>query len=457
MKSKSKVPLASAPLRRRAEAHLHQRAAKARSGAGAAISPVDTQRLVHELEVHRVELEMQSEEFQHTRNKLETGLEKYNDLYDFAPVGYMTLDPLGTILEANLTAASLLGINRDHLVKRRFGLYVSADDLSVFNAFLVRLFESHGRQFCEVTLLKPDKPPLEIRIEAVLAASGRECRAALQDITGRNQAEAAQLVSRKLESTGILAGGIAHDFNNLLTVILLNLELARTLPPYGEELATILGDAKKAVLIAHTLTQQLITFAHGSVPIRIPTRLSGVIQESVQLALTGSNVKCEFSLVDDLWLVEVDISQIGQVLRNIILNAREAMPAGGTISVRMENVVLESPKIPSLPPGKYVRVSVTDQGGGIAKEVLPKIFDPYFSTKERGEQKGMGLGLTICHAVLRKHGGTITVNSKVGVGTTFHLYLPTFEKAPDDEKSSPPGPVSRSPKPGPATSPRHEK
>ena len=179
---------------------------------------------------------------------MEAGLEKYSDLYDFAPVGYLTLDREGTIREANLTSASLLGIERSRLVKRRFGLYVSAADLPAFTAFLTKVFESKAREFCEVTLLKEGKPPVEVRIEAAVAASGRECRAVLEDITEHKRAEEDRLILNKLESTGILAGGIAHDFNNLLTVILLNLELAQALIPPGEELARRLEEAKQAAL-----------------------------------------------------------------------------------------------------------------------------------------------------------------------------------------------------------------
>jgi len=156
--------------------------------------------------------------------------------------------------------------------------------------------------------------------------------------------------------------------------------------------------------------------------------LSGVIQESVGLALSGSRVGCEFSLAEDLWMVEVDAGQIGQVIRGMVLNACEAMPQGGLVFVRAENVVLNAQQEPSLPVGEYVRVSIEDQGTGIAKDVLPKIFDPYFSTKHRGDQKGMGLGLAICHAVVQKHGGAIAVKSEVGHGTTFDIYLPAARK-----------------------------
>ena len=214
-------------LRRRAEQRLREQ----HSETGAQRTDADTQRLVHELLVHQVELEMQNEELQHARNQMEAGLEKFSDLYDFAPVGYLTLDREGTIRGANLTSASLLGIERSRLVKQRFGHYVSSADLPAFTAFLKKVFESKNREFCEITLLKEGKQPVEVRIEAAVAASGRECRAVLEDITAHKRAEEDRLILNKLESTGILAGGIAHDFNNLLTVILLDLDVARTLIP----------------------------------------------------------------------------------------------------------------------------------------------------------------------------------------------------------------------------------
>ena len=273
---------------------------------------------------------------------------------------------------------------------------------------------------------------------AAVAAAGRECRAVLEDITEHQRAEADRLILSKLESTGILAGGIAHDFNNLLMVILLNLELAQNLIPPGEELARRLEEAKQAAWASRGLTQQLITFAKGGQPIRKLTSLSGVIRESVRAALSGSRVRSEFALADDLWRAEVDAAQLGQVLRNLVLNAREAMAAGGVVTIRAENVVLGSHEQSALPPGDYVRVSIADQGGGMAKETLPKIFDPYFSTKQRGDQKGMGLGLTICHTVIQKHGGGIAVESEVGVGTTFHLHLPASQKVIGKEIASVP-------------------
>jgi two-component system, cell cycle sensor histidine kinase and response regulator CckA len=428
------LPPTAAELRRRAEERLREQP----PGTGQALTDADTQRLVHELQVHQIELEMQNEELQNARHELQAALEKYSDLYDFAPVGYLTLDREGTIRESNLASASLLGIERSRLVSRRFGFCVSPPDLPAFNAFLARVFASKAREFCEVTLLRDGKAPVAVRIRAEVAAPGRECRAVFEDITEQKRAEEDRLILNKLESTSILVGGIAHDFNNLLTVILLNLELAQTITPPGNELADLLEQAKQGALTSGGLIQQLVAFASGGAPVRKPTRLVELIEASVRLALGGSRLRCDFSLAEDLWTAEVDAGQIGQVIRNLVQNAREAKPEGGVISVRAENVALGPQDDPSLPPGDYVRVSVTDWGGGISKEVLPKIFDPYFSTKRRGSQKGMGLGLSICHSIIQKHGGAIAVDSEPGVGTTFRLLLPASRKLLQQEKPSVP-------------------
>jgi PAS domain S-box-containing protein len=261
------------------------------------------------------------------------------------------------------------------------------------------------------------------------------------DVTVRKQAEKDRLVLGKLESTGILAGGIAHDFNNLLAGILMNLEMAQAPDSSEQDVAISLLEAKHAVLAARVLTQQLITFSRGGASVRQATDLGAVLKEAVPLALSGSNVRSEIQLAADLWRVEVDVGQIGQVVRNLVLNAREAMPNGGVVSLRAENVMLRPGCSPALTPGEYVKIRVNDQGCGIAPDVLPKIFDPYFSTKLRGTQKGMGLGLTICHSVVQKHAGAITVESTPAAGTVFHVFLPASRQipAPAEGMSTPTG------------------
>ena len=428
-----------ASLRSRAEQRLQAQKPETRVQDG----DDETLRLVHELQVHLVEVELQNEELQNARDALEAGLEKYSDLYDFAPVGYLTLERDGTIREANLAAATLLGTERSRLVPRRFGSCVSGVDRAAVIVFLARVFETQVQESCEVNLVREKMPAIEVRIAAMASASGRECRAVIQDITEQKRAEQDRLVLNKLESTGILASGIAHDFNNLLAIIVLNLEIAKSLIPPGKELEQRLNDAKETALLASGLTQQLITFSKGGAPVLKLTSLNHVIQKSVRSALSGSRMDCEFQLAEDLWPAEVDEAQIGQVIRNLALNAREAMVKGGVLDVGAENVVLTSNQRPSLPPGDYIMIKVSDHGCGIAKELLPKVFDPYYSTKQMGVQKGMGLGLAICHTVMKKHHGAIAVESDVGVGTTVTMHLPASRNSLKPQKKSPPSALDR--------------
>ncbi len=415
-------------LRRCAEARLGEQQRKKGATDPGQASEVDPLSLVHELQVHQIELEMQNEETQSARDEIAAALEKYSDLYDFAPVGYLTLDRPGTILEANLTGADLFGIERSRLLRTHLDLHVSPPDRPALGSFLDRVFKSRNKESCEITILREGTSPLEVQMEGRAAASGRECRTTISSIAERRRVEEDRLIFSKLESTGILAGGIAHDFNNLLTIILLNLELVRMLGPAGKDWPRHLEEAKRAALNSRELALQLITFAKGGAPVREVTRLSGLIQASVKAVLSGSPVRCDVQLAHDLWPAEVDGGQIGQAIRNILLNAREAMPRGGSITLRAENLVLGPHADPPLPSGDYVQVSIADQGGGITKEVLQRIYDPYFSTKQRGDQKGMGLGLSVSMAIIQKHGGTIVAESEVGVGTTFRLYLPAMRE-----------------------------
>jgi PAS domain S-box-containing protein len=251
-----------------------------------------------------------------------------------------------------------------------------------------------------------------------------------RDITARKQAAQLHLIMDKLESTGILAGGLAHDFNNLLASIVLNLSLAggENLP--RGQLLERLEQTKQAALAGKKLTEQLITFAEGGMLDRKRHDLSPLLTEAVTLAMAGSNLRPELDLAEGLHPVEVDAGQFGQVIRNLVLNAREAMPEGGRVVIRAGNTRVVAGEVTGLAAGDYVRISVVDEGHGIPAELLPKIFDPYFSTKHRGVQKGMGLGLTICHSIVQRHGGAITVESEVGKGSAFHVYLPAAVAPP---------------------------
>jgi len=231
----------------------------------------------------------------------------------------------------------------------------------------------------------------------------------------------------KLESIGILAGGIAHDFNNLLTGVLGNIALAKLYLKEDklEETLERLEEAEKVSLSSKNLTQRLLTFSKGGSPIKEFTDISALLKEAVEFALSGSNVKPQFTISDNLWMVEIDKEQIKQVINNLIINSDQAMPNGGIVEIKAENVIINEEDDLPLKEGKYVKISIDDNGIGIAKENLSKIFDPYFTTKQMGTQKGTGLGLAICHSIIKNHDGYITVESQVGVGTTFYIYLPS--------------------------------
>lgn len=241
-----------------------------------------------------------------------------------------------------------------------------------------------------------------------------------RDITDQREIEAELQKAQKLESVGVLAGGIAHDFNNILTAILGNITLARLALPPNEKAVERLEKAETATLNARHLTQQLLTFAKGGNPVKEAASIPELIKASVDFAISGSKVRPEYHLNGNLWPVEVDQGQINQVIHNLIINADQAMPHGGTITIKAKNIqIVEGDNLP-LPLGDYVSVSVQDNGIGISKENLLKIFDPYFSTKETGN----GLGLAICYSIIEKHGGHITVESELDLGTTFTIYLP---------------------------------
>ena len=243
-----------------------------------------------------------------------------------------------------------------------------------------------------------------------------------RDITEKRRIEEEILKIQKLESVGILAGGIAHDFNNILTGILGNISLARIYKD-PDRIAERLIEAEKASLRARDLTQQLLTFSKGGAPVKLPSSITDILRDSVSFALTGSNVICEFSIPDDLWSVEIDEGQMNQVISNLIINAGQSMPDGGIIGVRAENMIVEAEDALSLEGGKYVGISIQDQGIGIPEDDLQKIFDPYFTTK----QNGSGLGLAISYSIVKNHDGYITVESLEGVGTTFRIYLPASQ------------------------------
>lgn len=247
-----------------------------------------------------------------------------------------------------------------------------------------------------------------------------------RDVTDRVRMEEDLYRTGKLESVGLLAGGIAHDFNNILAGIGGNAELAKIAGEKGNDTGVYLKRISKASRRATALTHQLLTFAKGGAPVIRRIDLSNMLRETVEFALSGSPVRSEVMVPDDLWAVYADSGQLVQVISNLVINAAQASPEGGRIEVAAENAVVRNEQMPALAAGKYVMLTVRDHGTGIAPEFMDKIFDPYFTTKA----EGTGLGLAIAYSIMKKHNGQIGFDSQVGEGTVFTLHLPaSFEKA----------------------------
>ena len=249
-------------------------------------------------------------------------------------------------------------------------------------------------------------------------------RGTLIDITERKRMEDELLQVHKLESLGILAGGIAHDFNNLMAIVQGYIDLACIdLPPDHVSRQRLLN-AMGSVEQTKDLTSRLITFSQGGGPHREIVDITETIRNAVHRTVKGTEVKVTFDFMDNLWLADVDELQMKQCFSSLIVNAAEAMREGGNLTIRAENALIDAEEVSDLREGSYLKIVFTDEGSGIPEENLLKIFDPYFTTKEMGSQKGMGLGLAVCYSVLKKHSGHIMVKSQTGKGSSFILHLP---------------------------------
>lgn len=247
------------------------------------------------------------------------------------------------------------------------------------------------------------------------------------DISERKRTEEALANAQKLESLGVLAGGIAHDFNNLMTGIFGFVQIALETST-EEEVRESLMQVVQTIDRTRALTQQLLTFAKGGAPKLEVSPLFPFVQNSAQFALSGSNVSSRFDIEDGLWAANFDKNQIGQVIDNLVINAQQAMPLGGTITLSARNVTLEEKEHPVLKKGDYVKISVVDTGIGISKDLQKRIFDPFFTTKA----KGHGLGLATCYSIINRHAGCIDVYSELGKGSTFNIYLPAVRETNPD-------------------------
>jgi PAS domain S-box-containing protein len=349
--------------------------------------------------------------------------------------GVITTDVQGKIIMINNAGENLTGWSSKEAIGQPLkSVYNIAIDL----AAQARAQKSGSRNEAQSILLSmPENATLKSRhgdervIEQVASPirdSKNEVAGVVlvfRDITERQRNEAERRKAETLEQLGLLAGGIAHDFNNLLTAIIGNISLASLLLPPDDEMGTRLNDAKNASMRARDLAQQLLTFARGGAPIKKTASIGKLIQDTVSFSLRGTHSRSEFLFGADLWPAEIDPGQISQVVANLVVNADQAMPNGGTLRVSCDNFSYNSdstPTIPDLMPGDYIRIAIRDEGVGIPENVLKRIFDPYFTTKP----KGNGLGLATTYSIVKNHNGLICVESQVHFGSTFTLYLPAL-------------------------------
>ena len=260
-----------------------------------------------------------------------------------------------------------------------------------------------------------------------------------RDVTERKRIEEERLTTSKLESLGTLAGGIAHDLNNILTVISGNIGLAQIESPADAgTLLSFLSKAGQAAQHAAHLSSQLLTFSKGGAPLKRVSVISRLLAQAAEFSLYGSNLRADIDISPDLWKAEVDSGQIEQVVNALMINAREAMPHGGTVRLSARNVELTEPST-ILPAGRYIKVKISDRGSGVPDDLATKIFDPYFTTKPMGS----GLGLSISYSIVKKHGGMLHLESSSSEGATFAFFLPAADARLEQLETTPPAPTPR--------------
>jgi two-component system cell cycle sensor histidine kinase/response regulator CckA len=572
MTDRRKINTMMEDLRHRAEAQLT--ASEIDAGPEADVS---TQRLLHDLHVHQIELEMQNEELRGAQHKIEQSRDRYLDLYNHAPIGYVVTDSAGMILQSNQTFSHMLDEDVSILIRQPLARWIHADDRGVFFSRFKAFYNNPADKRLEFRIVKKDRSFLYVSMEgrrisqseisaprddrsdhlfltisditdrkrteqAIVRAktqweqtfdsvpdliaiinekseivrvnqalanrlgvtpnacvgkpcceifnedeatttgcphqqvieSGHPSRSegfdrrlnghfittvspfdigetapswcihVAHDITDRKRAEKELVKLRNLESIGVLAGGIAHDFNNILTVLVGNIELAKSIADDTNKHHSFLDKAMDAGFKARDLANRLLTFSKGGNPKNQAVTIGNFLEETAKLCLSGTNINYNLHLPDHAAHIIIDEIQMRSAMQNIINNARESMPWGGQLEIKVQDVHVERFNDRQMKAGDYAKIDIIDQGTGIRADHLDKIFDPYFTTKQMGAQKGMGLGLAISYSIIKKHHGYISVQSDEGQGTMVSVYLPCSPKMNVAEMAAPAGEAVKS-------------
>lgn len=374
------------------------------------------------------------------RKLIETSLHdsesRFRSVFEQSPVGSVFVGVDQRFIKCNQAFCDFLGYTENELTGKLISDITFPDDIEIGMKELKLITDGKLSSFStEKRYVCKDGRVVwgEVSISLVRDENGKPkyFLPIIKDISDRKKAEDEHYkyeqmlqLNQKLESLGLLAGGIAHDFNNLLGGIFGYIDMASE-ETRETKVTSYLSRAMNTIDRARSLTGQMLTFAKGGAPIQRIDNLFPFVEETVKFALSGAKVSCNYDIPQDLWACNFDRNQIGQVIDNIIINAQQAMPVGGTIELSARNVILSEKEHPILGKGNYVKISIKDTGIGISEDLISKIFDPFFTTKA----KGHGLGLATCYSIINRHGGCIDVESEQGKGSTFKVYLPASLEA----------------------------
>ena len=351
------------------------------------------------------------------RAALEESARTTSEILEKTMDGFFAVDHVWNFTYLNPEAETLLGRGRAELIGKELW--------KEFPQLIGSSFEMNYRR------VMTEQVPIEFEasdasgkvwFEMHAYPSGRGMSVFLRDVSERKSIEEKRLTTSKLESLGTLAGGIAHDLNNILTVISGNIGLAQVEAPRdARSLLSYLSKAGQAAQHGARLSSQLLTFSKGGAPLKRVASVAELLGRAAEFSLYGSNLRSEMDIPADLWKANVDPGQIEQVVNALVINAREAMPHGGTVNIAARNIELQDKPGALLPAGRYVKITIADRGSGIEEELATRIFDPYFTTKPTAS----GLGLAISYSIVKKHGGLLHLENSSPAGSTFVFYLPS--------------------------------
>jgi len=374
--------------------------------------------------------------------------ERFRSLFEVSRDGFVFVNASGAFIDANPAYCDMLGYSLDELCHMKDFYRITPEKWRQWEAEEIwekRLIKEGHSGLYEKEYIRKDGSVFPVELNSFTVRNQDNKIEYLwgiaRDITERKKAEQKMNEmeteiqrSQKLESIGLLAGGIAHDFNNMLGVIAGNISYILSSIDQHDENRDVFEDIQTGTKQAQKLTQQLLTFAKGGAPVKKEADIRNVLQESAIFVSRGSKARCEFEFDENLWIVAVDNGQMNQAVSNLVINAKQAMPDGGVIHIKAENKKICSDNRMLLPAGNYVKISIKDNGIGIAENHISKIFDPYFTTK----QQGRGLGLSSTYSIIKAHYGNISVESKIEEGTTFYIYIPaTDTKITMNQKKKP--------------------